>query len=329
VYARELGLSHIIESADAERAHSLLPDVVAACGEPMADESIFPTMLVSRLARREVKVVLSGDGGDELFWGYSGRFTSVLRLAHYFAQPRMTRSLRYFLDRAFGRGEVAYNVRRHSIGAWYRAKHSAIAEQDLRSIFPDLPEWPADYRTFEYEGADLDRTAAWMRWNEFVSHLSMVLLKVDRASMFHSLEVRVPLLDRDVLSVAVRMDWRECLNPVSNIGKMPLRSALARRCRHQTTAKRGFSVPMGRWLCGSLRRTFEDIVLHRRELAGLPLSTDGIEKYFTRHLSKECDFGSGLWLLLSLALWETAHFRASRLARKAEAGAEYTLGSRV
>ena len=66
-YAEELGLEHVVEQATPELAVELLDDVIAASGEPFADYSIFPTMLIARLARRNVKVILSGDGGDELF----------------------------------------------------------------------------------------------------------------------------------------------------------------------------------------------------------------------------------------------------------------------
>lgn len=320
MYARELDLSHQVEIADPQRIHALLPEAVEACGEPFADESIFPTLLVSRLARSEVKVVLSGDGGDELFWGYAGRFGSVLRQAHHFAGSRWKRSLRYFVGRACGSGSVGYNVRRPSIGAWYRAKHSVMAEADLEAIFPDLPAWPEEYRSFEYRGAGLDETAAWMRWNEFTTHLSMVLLKVDRASMYHSLEVRVPLLDREVLSVAARLDWRECLDPAKNVGKLPLRRSLVRRCGRQTAAKRGFSVPLGRWFRGPLQGIVEDCVLARREIGGLPFDARGLRRYFERHLRGESDFGSGIWMLLSLALWQEKHCNwLHRAARETEA----------
>jgi len=78
----------------------------------------------------------------------------------------------------------------------------------------------------------------------------MILLKVDRASMYHSLEVRVPLLDKEVIEVATRVQWRSCLDMERTIGKLPLRYALARHVRHQTLDKRGFTVPMGAWLRG-------------------------------------------------------------------------------
>src|SRR5215831_1467623 len=77
-YAREIGVEHVVEQVTIETPLQILDDVVTACGEPFADYSIFPTLLISRVAACQVKVMLSGDGGDELFWGYADRFASVL-----------------------------------------------------------------------------------------------------------------------------------------------------------------------------------------------------------------------------------------------------------
>ncbi len=86
-YARELGVRHVIEHVTPEQALEMLDDVVTACGEPFGDYSIFPTMLVSRLASRSYKVILSGDGGDELFWGYTKRASQLIGGATGFRAP--------------------------------------------------------------------------------------------------------------------------------------------------------------------------------------------------------------------------------------------------
>ena len=94
-YAREIGVAHTIEHVTPAKALTMLDDVVASCGEPFADYSIFPTMLIARLARQHVKVMLSGDGGDELFWGYAARFASVIeKSATFRPQPCWSRSFR-------------------------------------------------------------------------------------------------------------------------------------------------------------------------------------------------------------------------------------------
>jgi asparagine synthase (glutamine-hydrolysing) len=100
----------------------------------------------------------------------------------------------------------------------------------------------------------------------------MVLIKVDRASMHNSLEVRVPLLDREVIDVALKIDWRDCLHAGQNIGKSPLRHTLARAVECQTFTKRGFEVPMTKWLRTSLKEMFEEHVLKRTDILGLEIN---------------------------------------------------------
>ena len=307
-YAKELGLKQDLKYFTPDTTLELLSQVVEACSEPNADYSIFPAMLVSQLAREKVKVVLSGDGGDELFWGYPGRFGSVLEIAGQFQQPYWLRSGRWWLNKYFQLGSASRQLRFPDIGSWYRTKHTRLPEEWAQRIFPQLPDWPANYRVFVFDGSDPDRTAAWLRWNEYVCHLTMVLLKVDRASMYHSLEVRVPLLDRELVELAARVDWKTCLDLQTETGKIPLRYSLSRHLKFQTRIKRGFSVPMDNWMRGPLRPLFEDVVLSRQEILGLPVEPKNLRAFYQAHLDKSGDFGWSLWLLLSLVLWEARHY---------------------
>ncbi|HET6385230.1 MAG TPA: asparagine synthase (glutamine-hydrolyzing) [Armatimonadota bacterium] len=317
-YARELQCVHTLERITPQQAAGMLDYVVAATGEPFADYSIFPTMIVSELARREVTVMLSGDGGDELFWGYAGRFSSVLALAEEFRQPHWVRSARYGAQKLLG-GSVGawgvwkpWNLRWPSLGDWYRARHSHLPEEWIQRILPDAPEWPKIYDLYRFEGGGTDRTAYWLRWNEYAGHLTRVLLKVDRASMYHSLEVRVPLLDRQVVDIAARVDWQSCLSLDPPLGKIPLRRSLSRTVQHQTTGKRGFAVPMAEWLRGPFRSVMEGALLARRDLMGMPINRPALRQMFDQHLSGHMDFAWGLWLLLSLALWEDHYYCKER-----------------
>src|SRR4029077_9061584 len=114
--------------------------------------------------------------------------------------------------------------------------------------------------------------------------LAMILLKVDRASMFHSLEVRVALLDREVVEVAQRVEWSSCLDVKRRIGKIPLRHALARHVHHQTQAKRGFAISIDAWMRGPLRPLFEQTVLKQEDLFGLPVNQQALQELFAHHL---------------------------------------------
>jgi asparagine synthase (glutamine-hydrolysing) len=307
-YASEIGVEHIIDHITPDEALDMMDNVIKACGEPFGDYSIFPTMLVSRLASRDFKVVLSGDGGDELFWGYPGRFVTLLKLAKIFREPLWWRKTRWKINNALNMGNRSRFLNMHSLGDCHRSMHTHLPEVFLGKIFPYLPAWPLDYEAFAYKDRELDRVAQWARWNEFVYHLTMVLMKVDRASMYHSLEVRVPLLDREVIEAAVKIDWRDCLDLDKMIGKLPLRRTLARYVRYQTQAKRGFEVPMGLWLRTSLRGIFERMVLKRDDILGLRIDRQALNKVFEEHVSGRHNYAWGLWPLLSLSLWVDRHY---------------------
>jgi asparagine synthase (glutamine-hydrolysing) len=307
-YAQEIGVSHVVEHASPEVALGMLDDVVSSCAEPFADYSVFPTMMIARMARRHVKVILSGDGGDELFWGYPSRFVPVLKHAHEFAYPYWLRMGLWGMGRLLGNGNS--NIRYQDIGACYHAKHTRIYEDDLGSLFPELPDWPPNFGLFAYSGSEQNKTAQWMRWNEFVGHLTMVLLKVDRASMHHSLEVRVPLLDREVIDVACRIDWQSCMDLNRNLGKLPLRDSLARHVRFQAQTKRGFEAPMNAWLRGPLKDIFQESVIERKEILGLPVNQEKLRLMFQQHSDNQIDYARSLWTLLSLVLWEHEHYQA-------------------
>lgn len=308
-YSRRLALQHTVRYFADDDVLQLLDDVVDAYSEPFGDYSAFPTMLVSRSAHRQVKVMLGGDGGDELFWGYAGRFSSVLSLAPAFRQPHWKRSVQWWAHRFVGWGNSSWNLRFPTIGDWYRAKHTHIPESWLARVFPEGPEWPQAYNAFSFDGSSLNETAQWLRWNEYQAHLAMVLMKVDGASMHESLEVRVPLLDREVVMVAARVDWESCLDLETGLGKLPLRKSLQSHVGWQTEEKKGFWVPMGDWLRGPLKGLFEERVLSRNDLAGVPIDSSSLGDLWRSHQQGE-DFAWGLWILLSLALWEGHHLDA-------------------
>ncbi|MGH7717814.1 MAG: asparagine synthase (glutamine-hydrolyzing) [Gemmatimonadaceae bacterium] len=309
-FAGEFGLCHVLRAVTPADALSMLESVVDACSEPTADFSIIPTMMVSQLAREHVKVVLSGDGGDELFWGYPERFGAAIEQATYFGAPRPARYAHIAARKYLGVGRATRDVLWPSVGRMYQKKHTILAERDLSALFPWLRPVPSELHLFECDTADPDEAALWVRWNEFRLHLARVLLKVDRASMFHSLEVRVPLLDKDVIAVALDTDWRSCLAIERRRGKIPLREALRRRVPFQVDAKKGFTVPMHDWLAGPLQPLLREKVLGRTAFLGMEANRARLDQLNRRLLEGQSSVAWGLWLLLSLALWEDRHWSA-------------------
>jgi asparagine synthase (glutamine-hydrolysing) len=196
-------------------------------------------------------------------------------------------------------------------GAAQLHRHLFVNPRQLHAIFGSLPDLPRDLRLFDFEGGDQDTVAQWLRWNEYSGHLVRVLQKVDRASMYHSLEVRVPLLDREVVDLAARVDWKSCVDLRRTRGKRPLRASLRRHVGFETRGKRGFTVPMSEWLRGPLRPMLEDLVLCRSDILGLDLNRAELRRVALRHRARVASSPWLLWRLLSLALWEARHYRCS------------------
>ncbi len=302
-YAREIGVEHKIGFISPDQVLTLITDAIDACGEPFGDYSVFPTLMVSKLAGRDHKVVLSGDGGDELFWGYPSRFGRLIQLTEDLRIPLWLRKVQWGMKRVLSRVNDRW-LPMDSIGNCHRAMHTRFPEALLRKIFPSLPAWPSESNVYAYDGRDVNRIAQLSRWHELVYHLTMVLMKVDRASMYNSLEVRVPFLDREVMDVASKLDWRDCMNVSQKLGKLPLRHALARNVKHQTYKKRGFEIPMAAWLRTPLRAMFQEHVLKRTDMLGLEINRGALRRVFDGHINGRCNYARGLWPLLSLALWE-------------------------
>ena len=310
-YAQEIGIEHVVRHIRPQDSILMLDDVVDACSEPFGDFSIFPTLLVSKLARESATVMLSGDGGDELFWGYAKRFGSTIDGSSRFGTPLWLRQSQWGMKKIFGLGSAFAQMTYPTLGDWYLSKQATMQENHLRRLFPSGLQYPRGFDLFKFNGHGEDQTAKWVRANEFKGRMTNILQKVDHASMHTSLEVRVPLLDRQVIDVGARIDWRTCLDTNKMIGKKPLRNLLNRHISYQTTAKRGFTVPIGKWLRGPLRHKFEEYVLNRDNFLGFEFDQKAARTIY-KEFESGLDCSWELWLLLSLALWEETHFRSTR-----------------
>lgn len=309
-YAEMLGLEHHLRRISGSDALALVDDVAAANTEPFGDFSSFPTLLVSQLAAEHVKTVQSGDGGDELFWGYP-RFQRLVGARPWFRFPEILRR------GAYGATKVLPTRRRPprgvifpTVGDWYLDAHSGLRAVDFEWIAPEVPTLPMDLDLFDRRRpGSADELLQWMRGNELACHLPMVLQKVDRAAMHHSLEVRVPLLDLDVVDLAMQVDPSAAID--GGTGKVVLRHALRRHVpvEHIPIPKRGFTVPMQQWLAEDLQGPVRELLLERDPFPTGFFDRAGLARYYDAHRTGRFDLTRGLWNLLALQLWADRHLR--------------------
>lgn len=316
-FAREaaaaLGSRHADRGFTEAELLAEVPRLLDHLDEPLADPSIFPTALLARFARGEVTVALGGDGGDELFAGYPTywvhrdyrRYAAVpgpLRrgaLALTDALLPVTQSGLTFAYklRKFRDGAERPMPWRHLawMGAWRPEAAGALLEGAggaLEEALAWVPEPPSDDPV----------TAA--QWLDFHTYLPEdILAKVDRATMLASLEARVPLLDPALVSFAFGLP--PGLRLKGRRGKLPLREAFGPRLPQGffERPKRGFGIPLSRWLCGPLRPFAEELLSPEAARAVPFLDPAPARRLFAEHLAGRADHRKPLWAHLCLAHW--------------------------
>ncbi len=311
-----LGTDHTEIRFDADEGAALIPRLPEMYDEPFADSSQIPTFLVSQVARRDVIVTLSGDGGDEVFAGYTrhqlaARWPGLrqkplaLRRALGAALRAMPPATLYRLVGLLPRNRrpPQAGMRLHKLGGVLGAT-SIDAVYDALVGYGDhfvLGAQPAMRSTDGPEPAD---PVLWMQTRDLGGYLpDDVLTKVDRASMAVGLEVRVPILDHRVVEALWALPTD--LKIRAGTSKWLLREILYRHVPRALfdRPKQGFAVPVSRWLRGPLRDWAETLLAERR------LEQDGyfhpptVRRLWRDHLSGRFDRAGPLWGVLMFQAW--------------------------
>jgi len=323
--ARRYGTTHHEEVLRPQAADAL-PLMADAFDEPMADSSALATWLVCRLAARHVKVVLTGEGADELFGGYhtyvadllAERIGPAAAAAAPLARALPSSSRRVSLDymaKRFTAGAALPPLERHHAWKEIFSPAARAALLDGRAAGSD-PVRLLRERYAETAGAP---TLARLQDVDLGIYLvDDLLVKTDRASMAHSLEARVPFLDARVHELAAALPTRHKVLGASK--KRLLRQAVVPLVGRATVhgRKKGFSVPAAAWLRGDLVPMARDLLapdaIRRQGLFEPAAVTDVLE----RHVSGRADLSRQLWGLLTFAVWHDRHLDRP-LASRAEA----------
>ena len=299
--------------------------------EPLGDEAILPTFLISEVARRHVTVALTGDGGDESFAGYE-RYAAMglaRRIGRVPLAPRLAaRAVRALPSGRSPRSTPARVARLLETAALPAAeRYGALIEVFPASLRSELYE-PAFAASLggagaraasdlvaqshkESSGLELLSGMAGLQLLDARTYLpDDLLVKADRASMATSLELRSPLLDHRVLELGISLP--DSLRWSGRRGKVALRRAFAHLVPKELAArgKTGFGVPLGTWFRGPLRELAGDVLLGPRARARGQLRPAAVERLLAEHARGERDHGHRLWCLLVLELWQRSWLEA-------------------
>lgn len=329
--AEHLGTDHTelyITPADAQAVIPKLPQIY---DEPFADSSQIPTYLVSQLARQQVTVSLSGDGGDEIFGGYN-RYTWANNLKRGIGLTPLSlrRLTRHCLagvaprhwDSAFAAIAplLPRRLRLTQVGDKLHKLAEIIDAPNREEMYWRLvSQWkhPRQAMPTATEPATrLSDTASWPNLPDFTQQIMLldalvylpddILVKLDRAAMATSLESRVPFLDHRVFEFAWRLPLGQKIR--NGTGKWILREVLARYVPRQLfeRPKMGFGVPVGDWLRGDLREWAEDLLSEDRLKRGGLFQTEVVRNLWAQHLRGDRNLQHQLWPLLMFEAWRSA-----------------------
>jgi asparagine synthase (glutamine-hydrolysing) len=301
-------------------ASRILDQLVWHFDEPFADSSMIPTYYVSQVARERVTVCLSGDGGDENFAGYrrykfdvfENRVRALLpgglRRPVFSALsaispkadwlPRVLRGKTLLSNLSLSAEEGYFQTM-----TWFTpAMKQSLYREPIRIALKD-------YQAFGVMQRYFDRTRGWdplsrIQYVDVKTYLvDDILTKVDRASMAHSLEVRVPLLDHEVMELAARIPPRFKLRDGEGkyILKQVLRDLIPAEAMNRP--KMGFSIPLARWFRGELKPDFEERLFAKASFVSQLMDTEVIRGWWGQHQRGLRDYAYHLWALLVLEAW--------------------------
>ncbi|KAF5074923.1 Asparagine synthetase [glutamine-hydrolyzing] 1 [anaerobic digester metagenome] len=327
IVAKAFATDHHERVLSAEECADTLPGIISRMDVPMADASVAPTWLLSGVTREKVTVALGGDGADELWAGYE-HYIGFKVAQWYNAAPSALRKgiiepLAQLLPSSAG-----YINPRLAVATFLRAAHAPAwqrVQTMLTAFTPDMQESILDSAFKAQQPGFLAPEVLFAPTREHYDHwqpqnaatplarafhvyarqfmLDDILVKVDRCSMLHSLEVRAPFLDKGAAEFAARLPVSRKLHGFKR--KWLLKKAFAELLPDEILYrnKRGFQIPVAQWLRGRMRPLMEDLLSESTLKAQGIFNHQAVRALMDEHVSGRADLRKPLWTLLVFQLW--------------------------
>lgn len=305
--AEAIGTQHIVKIVSPEEYADAIPKIMWYLDDPVADPSLVPLYFVAAEARKHVKVVLSGEGADELFGGYT-IYKEPLSLRPFDKMPSpMLRGLRT-LSRVLPEGVKGKSLLERGTqpmeDRYYGNARSFNFEQLQRVLPWARPEWDHREVTAPIYAAstDMDPVARMQHLDLFTWMRGDILVKADKINMANSLELRVPFLDKEVFAVAESIPYEFKISHGTT--KYALRQALERIVPAHVLHRRklGFPVPMRHWLAGDELYGWAQQTIKESQTEDI-FDKPAVLEMLKEHRDGVSDHSRRLWTVLAFMIW--------------------------
>ena len=329
--ANHLGIKNNTLMCSKKEVIDLIPHIPNAFSEPFADSSQIPTMLISKLARKSVKVMLSGDAGDELFGGYNryiyaNKYWGIIKKVPNSIKAISPKVLKIIpqniLAKLFSLTPLANDFATRSTSKIQKSFEKLSLINDEKSFYKSMTEeWTEKDNILLSNGVNLDRDPEFlfgddskyleekMMKADFLSYLpDDILCKVDRSSMYFSLETRAPFLDRELIDYAFNLPLEFKIR--NGESKWVLRKILEKYIPKDffDRPKQGFAIPISEWMRSDLRDWTEDMLADDILDAHGLFNKNKIGKIKREHLEGHYNHEHKLWSIVQFNQWYESNF---------------------
>ncbi len=310
-YAEKFKIPHFCKNISVDNLEALVDEHVKAFSEPFADYSSLPTLLLAEFVKKHVTVALSGDGGDELFWGYPRNVRAMKMIPLYQHNP-LRKKIKLLSAKIKNKNSIELKRHWHKnnfLDYYYSMLGITGAHIWLPLIMKTKPSMPFFMKKHLADIIKLPVAAQMneMRKLEMDLHLQRILLKVDRAGMYHSLEVRVPFLSNAMLEYSNQTEATECIQ--NGMGKMNVKNSLAAKAGSSLVfaEKKGFGIPIDDWMRSSMKNKVREMIETMPERLSVFFDRRNISKLLDAYFSGKENTGWFVWALYMLVRWDEMH----------------------